>query len=514
MNSLGLYFGQKVISIVEVKGKRVLNNIQIPTSSLSVSGLEDKVPEEIKIVALLKDELRKNKIEAKNATIAFSGTDLIIRTFEIPVLPAKELTGAMHFEVKKYIPFKIEDLVSDFQAQLDKTSRSYFVLFVGIKKETLEKYFSILSQLGIKINSIEYSGFSIFRLMELSGVKEKGVLGVISIDVKEENEADFTVMENGIPLFSRDIKLVSESGQILKSQDTAIAALEKLRTEIRISLDYYSHKFPTKKIEKFLLVSTPDSRTDIEAFAQKLDLPFRFIEPSRIVGIPKSFSLSFLKAYSSALSGAVKTNIKINILSARERARQLKTLQEHPKEILPVLFSGFRLNSKVATLAVLICVISFVFGMLQKLPVQKELDTIIASRPAIANISSQASYEELTRQAAQYNETIIARNNLLKKQIYLTPQLCTLSSLLPEEMWLQSFSFSNVDNKIQFTLNGMVYLGDKFKNKELELIQNFLVSLKKNPYFNKYFKEIKIVSVETSSFEDKIVSAFTISGTS
>lgn len=520
MNSLGMYFGQKVISIVEVKGKKVLNNIQIAASSLSVSGLEDKVPEEIKIVALLKDELRKNKIEAKNATVALSGMDLIIRTFEMPLLPAKELPGAIHFEVKKYIPFKIEELVSDSQAQLDKTSRTYFVLFVGIKKETLEKYFSILDQLGIKINSIEYSGFGILRVMQLGGFKEKGVFGVISIDVKEENEADFTVMENGIPLFSRDIKLVSGSQGIPKGQEAAATgAFEKLKTEIRISLDYYSHKFPTKKIEEFILISTPDSRTDVEAFAQKLDLPFRFIEPSKITGIPESFSLSFLKAYSSALSDAVKTNVKINILSAWEKSRQLKAFQEHPKEIFSLLFSGFRLNYKLATFAVLICVISLVFGILQKLPVYRELNTVIVSsemivvsRPAIAELSSRVSYDELTRKAAQYNEAVIAMGNLLKKQIYLTPLLCALSGLLPEEMWLEDFSFANVDNKARFTLRGMVYLDNK--SKELELIQNILVSLKKDTYFNKYFKQIEIVSAETSIFKGQTVTSVTISGAS
>ncbi len=513
MNSLGMYFGQKVIGIVEVKGKKVLNNIQIPLSALSASGLEDKVPEEIKIVAFIKDELRKNKVETRNATVTLSGTDLIIRTFEVPLLPAKELPGAIHFEVKKYIPFKIEDLVSDSQFQLDKTSHSYFVLFVGIKKETLERYFSILSQLGIKINSIEYSGFSIFRLMELSGFKEKGVLGVISIDVKEENETDFTVMENGIPLFSRDIKLSSRPQEISKTQEIPPAGIfDKLKTEIRISLDYYNHKFPTKKLEKFLLIGTLDSRADIEAFAQKLDLPFRFIESSRIAGLPESFSLSFLKAYSSALSDTIKTNVKINILSAWERARQLKVFQEHPKEMLPVLFSGFRLNSRVAVFAVLICIISFVFGMLQKLPVVKEINTIIASRPAIAGTDSQASYGELSKKAAQYNKTIIAMSDLLKKQVYLTPLLSALSRLLPEEMWLDGFSFVNTENKIQFTLRGMVY--QEVRANELELIQNVLTLLKKDPYFSKYFKDISIVSADTSNFKNKTVTVFTITGTS
>jgi len=100
-NSLGIYFGSKVINIVETKGKKVVNNIQIARSLISTAGLEEKVPEEVKIVALFKDELRRNKIELKEANLCLSGRDIIIRNFELLSLSHAELASAVTFEAKK-----------------------------------------------------------------------------------------------------------------------------------------------------------------------------------------------------------------------------------------------------------------------------------------------------------------------------------------------------------------------------------------------------------------------------
>jgi len=166
MNSLGIYFGPSFINIVESKGRVPINNIRVPRSAiLKGEGLDDKMPEAVKIATYIKEELKKNRIEAQEAIVCLSGRDLIIRNFEMPLLPRQELYNAINFEVKKYIPFKIEDLVSDFQIYTDKTGRKNYVLFVGIKKDTMEKYSSIFQQLGIRIAAVEYSAFSTLRML-------------------------------------------------------------------------------------------------------------------------------------------------------------------------------------------------------------------------------------------------------------------------------------------------------------------------------------------------------------
>jgi type IV pilus assembly protein PilM len=233
MSLLGIYFGPKVIKIVEVKGHKVSVSTQIQQTAVSSGELEEKVPAEVKaveIVAMFKDELRRHKIESKGAALCLSGKDLIIRTFEIPMIPKEEIESAVRFEAKKYIPFKVEDLITAHQLKFDRANRTHMVLFMGIKKEALDRYISILNQLDLKIHCVEYSAFSMLRHLKLNKLSDKGVVGVLSADLSGEDEANFTVLEDGFPLFSRDISLAE--GQDLSGKPKGpepADGLEKLK---------------------------------------------------------------------------------------------------------------------------------------------------------------------------------------------------------------------------------------------------------------------------------------------
>ena len=129
---LGIYFGIKTISIVETQNKKIINSLKIPREAVSGGELEEKVPEEIKLVALIKNELRNAGIETKDTAITIPGNDLIIRSFEMNLLPREELLTAVTFEAKKYIPFKTEDLISDFQLKTDTRNKKNLVLLFAL----------------------------------------------------------------------------------------------------------------------------------------------------------------------------------------------------------------------------------------------------------------------------------------------------------------------------------------------------------------------------------------------
>jgi type IV pilus assembly protein PilM len=491
MNSLGIYFGARLTSSVETKGKTVINNIGIPQSVISSSDLEEKVPGEVKIVTLLKDELEKNKIETNETAVALSGRDLIIRTFEMPNLSHEELNNAVDFEVRKYIPFKVEDLVSIFQfKKIDKFKRKNLVLFVGIKKETLDRYLYILSQLNLKANSIEYAAFSVLRLLKLAKVKEKGVVSVVSVDLKEEDEVNFMVLEDGFPLFSRDITLVNGPPAVTKTEEAPPGiGLEKLKKEIRISLDYYYRKFPTKKINKTFFITGQDYRTDLQTFLKEMGLDIQFIDANKYIGEQVPFSLSLIKGYSIALSRIIKATLKIDLLLAKTKAAKEIGVQQKAVS----LFAGLKVKPRVVILGLFICIATFLFGLYRTIPLQRELDSIIGIRPQVSTIKPQASYEEINIKDSEYKNKIYVIDNLLKKQVYLTELLDVIRRVIPEGIWLSDFSFKKEENKTELTLRGNVYLSDSAK--ELELVNKFVSDLKQSPIFTKYFKQMEIVSV-------------------
>ena len=510
MNSLGIYFGPQGISIVETKGKRPINNIQIPLSVISSGKLfEEKVPEEIKLVAMLKDELTKNKIEAQEVNIVLSGRDLIIRTFDMPILPKEELASAVNFEVKKYIPFKLEDLISDFQRKIDKTNRKSYVLFVGIKKEALDKYLSVSDQLYSRTNSIEYSAFSVLRLLKLANIREKGILAVVSIDLMKDDETNFVVLEDGFPLFSRDINLISGLHEEVTDlgEERSGRVLERLKRELRISLDYYNRKFPAKHINKIFFIMEQDYQLDLGALIKEIGLNIQFIDISKYVDKTIPFSLASIKAYSGSLS-EISTDLQINLLLAKERTIK-KISAEKPAEAF--LIRSIRPHFMVVAGCLLIFLLIFLFGLYRILPLQKELQNIIGLMPPVSTASLDARYEALTNLYSEYKQKVANLDNLIQKRLYLTSVLDVIPRLVPEGMWLVSLSFEDKkeENKIKLTLDGMAYLGDG--DKELELANSFLSNLKNDPLFVKYFKDIRITSIDSKGIEDNTMTHFIIS---
>jgi hypothetical protein len=511
MSSLGIYFGSKVISLVETKGNKLAKFAQIVPAQAISGELEEKASVEsraIEIVALLKEELRRNRIEAKRASICLSGTDLIIRNFEMPVLPREELQSAVIFEAKKYIPFRVEDIISDSQINYDKASRKNTVLFTGIKKEALDRYISIINELNIKISSIEYSAFSLIRALKLTGASDKGIIGILGADLTGQDEINFTVLEDGFPLFSRDITLAAGpeefGGAEVKEPGMA---LEKLKTEVRVSLDYYQRKFPAKEIKKIFFVSDENFRSELEAFLMELGLTAQFLDLSN--QIPKStpYSLSLIKGFCVALSDVIKTNIKTDLLAAKEKAKLAKEKAVSAKEIS--LIKGLKLNYRLVLLGVLICIATFAFGLSKMQPIRKELNNIIGMRPKVTTVSPEASYEELSGTDETYKAKLTSLDNLVRKQLYLTSPLNVIPSAIPEGVWLTGFDFNKTEEgKADLTLGGMAYLTDS--DQEFAAVNKFLANLKGNPEFAKYFKDLSVTLLNRVEVERLTMTNFSI----
>jgi len=511
-SSLGIYFGPKIISIVETKGKKVLNTIKINRALISSGGLEEKVPEEIKIVAIIKDELRKKKIEAKEVMLTLSGKDLVVRTFEMPIIPREELeVNAVHFESRKYIPFKIEDLISDFQLKLDKSTRRNSVLFVGIKKDILENYLSILNQLNLKVKTVECSAFSIIRMLELAHIGKKGVIGFLNVDFQEEDEVNFTVLENGFSLFSRDITLSLGRDEPIEGESADSNVLfEKVKTELRISLDFYHRKFPTKSIEKIIFVTNKEYKAQLEAFIKDVGVNVQFLDISKYLGKEKNivYNSSFLKGYSISLFKAIKSYLKINLLVVRAKLQLPKDLSVRSQ--LTFLLEGLKIDYWMVTAGVFLCLAAYFFGFYQKMPLNKKYSELLDLRPKVSVVNSEATYDELIGINDAFKDDFEVAKGIIFSPFFLTDILNAIPESIPGGMWLTDFTFHmEKDNNLMLQLNGIIYLDDA--DKELESVNTFVVNLDENKEFNKYFDEVNILSVERGTFEQTAATIFTIS---
>ena len=144
MNSLGVYFGTNSIGLAEVNNKKLVNSVVI-SNQIYLPVILKKSSHRRKGCCLIKDALRTNHINADHGTMCISGQDLIIRTFEYPGCRLTNCKVRLTLRPRNIFPSGWKDLVYSFQVETDNRNKLNTILFVGIKKEVLEKYISLSS---------------------------------------------------------------------------------------------------------------------------------------------------------------------------------------------------------------------------------------------------------------------------------------------------------------------------------------------------------------------------------
>ena len=497
MSEFGIYFGTEVVSVTEFKGKKeapvFLTVPKVKFTSSAPEKEKKKNYQALRTAIVLKEEFEKNNISPHNVNVALAGENLIIRTFDLPIfMSKKELEyPAIAFEAKKYIPFKIEEIVFDFRLFPDRKNKKILVLFVGIKNEILNEYFSLFKELQIRTRLIEYAGFGILRLLKLSGMKDKGIFGFLNIDLKEET--NFMVCQDGFPLFSRDILLIS------RSEEAKPALMNKLASEIRISLDYFRRKFPSKSLNQIFVISSPKFKEDVSASIKDLGLSAVPLDTAKFLGNDIEFSSALVKSYATAISHKQKLRFSTDLLKP---AIQKEGVKGFPIQALPSVLKIIKINPKVALIAFMIVFSTVGWGLRRILPLENALKITTANQPKIKGISGGKSLKALKSLEEEYNKKFNVMNDVLKNRFYLTDALDIIPYMMPQGTWLISLSFEAQEEGLKFGLEGVVSLEDP--DREFAAVNDLVLALRNDPKFNQHFKEVNVISMEKAALSKKI----------
>ncbi|MCM8789803.1 MAG: PilN domain-containing protein, partial [Candidatus Omnitrophica bacterium] len=329
-------------------------------------------------------------------------------------------------------------------------------------------------------------------------------------DIRGEDEINFIVLENGFPLFSRDIFLsAGDEGGIGFEGKAQEDNFERLKTELRFSLDYYHRKFPAKSVEKIFVLSDLKNLADIKAYLVDTGFSVEFININKMSGISADYSLSSIKAYTASLYKSFKVNIRINLLESKEKQ---KPKTEKATKVSPLyLIKGLRINKKVIAVSILGWGIVLLFAPYRVDPIRRQINNIINSRTLPFSVNAAETVEGLTNIKSTYNDKIAALDKLFKfkDELYATSLLNVITKSLPEGVWLNSLNFQREDSgRLELKLAGVAYLKDS--GKELEAVNKFISNLQESQELKPSFKKISIVSINRSQVEDVGATDFSI----
>ncbi len=490
--SVGLVFRPEAIEAVvltkTLRGLRLERcaKVNIVTEAQEQTGFQDQ-----QVVQALQEALSACRASTRQVAVTMPAKDVLLRCFKLPMLPKAEWEEAVHFEVRKYIPFKVDELTWAYHVVEHRAEKRLTAVFIGIRTDALVKIQRYLSSAGIDAVGIEALSVSLARAASRGGRKlsKDGFVGVVDL---EQDVAHIIIMKNSLPYLSRDVSLgVEGRGELLgapEPQAQLDRRAELLLSELRLSLEYFTHEHADATIEKILLFGEEYAVAPwCPWLSEQLHCPVAL--GSLAIQVPPgnpAVPLPFASAVGLAIKSLCPTDLKLDFLlhgKSMLRRQKLNMPVHTIAEFLRRMAKPAAIQATVA--AVLLAVTAWVHHR-EVAVVEARLNQVILAHQQLGHGLEQKSREDL-QQLQQRLKTRVAflRSGILER-ISIAQKLDALAKSLPDGIWVDSISYANRLQNLDswqpsLTLRGACLLSDV--EQELVVISDFVQRIKQDPTF-------------------------------
>jgi type IV pilus assembly protein PilM len=129
-------------------------------------GILSESPEDLRNFAdSVKNVISSANIKQKEVNLALPESQVFTKIIEMPSLSEKELAAALKYEMEQYVPLPLDQVKTDWQilnanSPKGKTTR---ILLVAAPKILIQKYESVMDQIGLIPSTIETEMLSVHR---------------------------------------------------------------------------------------------------------------------------------------------------------------------------------------------------------------------------------------------------------------------------------------------------------------------------------------------------------------
>lgn len=276
---------------------------------------------------------KETSLDPRSVRTALKGQGVVIRFLTFPQMKKEDFASAIHYEIEKYIPFKVGEVILDFQILKERIPRGdtqvMDVLLVAVKQSEVYQLLKVLQNgnLTSKVVDINALAFSNFIESMVPKAKE-GTVGFIDMGTETTT---LGILSRGLPAFIREVsfggadilKLVKRKinleadavFQMLKERSqwteefrvTVDQAVRVLLSELNLSLAYYSDRVAGAQPVESLLIVGGGSRfiPDLGLFETELKIPVRRPDIFSRVGIQAGLDEAFLRKNEDLLAVAL-----------------------------------------------------------------------------------------------------------------------------------------------------------------------------------------------------------------
>ncbi len=444
MREIGIALGEKEAGVAIVEEKRIIFSKRYIFSKEELENMEVMINKLRRILNIKKED---------QVYLALPEKKFILRSFKLPLMGRKELEGGIPFEIEKYIPFGIDELIWNYAYTRIPGEKKVIISFLAIKREEFRRFREIFATIDMNLLLVEPCFFSLFRIIksrkEYSECKGLGILEFTS------QEGSFTFFFKNLPLFNRSflIKNLFVKPDGLK---------EKIREEVRFSLQYFRREFSKLPLERLIIIAKEDFFHEKDFFLslkEEIEVPIEIIPIDKLAKLEED--LNVLRAY-----GVVEFSyLPIKFPSLRRDTKGFLYI-EKKKEftympfIVEVILGFFLLIS---------------LNIFFQIKINNLKRVIEEKRKKLSSLPWGNKRREVIENEIEREKMTIERLKSSKSENTLFI-FKSIEEALPEGMWLESLKIDFERKK--GSISGYVYLGNSYEEKKA--IEKFVRRLNRN----------------------------------
>jgi type IV pilus assembly protein PilM len=202
---LGVDIGTSSIKIVEMgrqgKLRRLENYGEIETSSFRkktfrVFKKDGLLLSNKEVANAIQAVCKETGIQTKEASFSIPDFSSFFTSFKLPVMGKEEISQAIKYEVRPYIPLPLSEVTLDWSVTEGEPSKTPLkVLVAAIPNDIVNQYQQIAQFAGLKLRTLESEVFALVRSLAKKLEKEKKSIGLIDIGARSTT---CSVLEQGI----------------------------------------------------------------------------------------------------------------------------------------------------------------------------------------------------------------------------------------------------------------------------------------------------------------------------
>lgn len=492
--STGLVVRDRAVELLVMQGWQVVSNVRMPLEGSESRHLTEAIQQ---LVA-------SAQLKNPRVAVALPTKDALFRFFTIPTVSKHELEGAVQFEVRKYLPFKTEQLIWDFETMPSSTPNRLDVIFGAILKEGYDRIRDALTAAGLQPVLIEPRSLSLARLVKQP--KSQSANEFVCLVEIEPEAAHLAIIKNRVPYLTRDINLTPVSdapasdslGNLPPAGLSVVSSgmgqtgaadprVQRLLSELSVSMDFFTREYPSTSIRQiFLLGEDSLVASWSEWLSARLHCQVAsgrtFIESHVRGGVPLT------SAAGVGVIEAARNPHRYGVFNFLKRGAMSKTKTPEAS----TLVSGLRVSlqgvqgSVLATIMVGLLLSLWFYGAMGVAAQRRQLAHLVRSQPDVGWGLSAMAEKELDQVKGATQARMALLKSTMDERTRVSAKLDALARALPDGMWLTGLLLedrleANGKGQPRLVLNGACFLGES--GREIQTIQSFEQRVKSHATF-------------------------------